>query len=64
MTPEKTLNEYMHDISKQMDVCLKANNIEDAEELQVILEDYQICLQILNFWRNKKEYRNLLKNAV
>jgi hypothetical protein len=59
MTPEKVLIQYMIDVSNQQKVCLKANNIEDSKELQLILNDFKISIKLLRFWRNKK----IIKNA-
>ena len=58
MTPEKVLIKYMIDVSNQQKVCLKANNIEDSKELQLILNDFKISIQLLRFWRNKKMIKN------
>jgi hypothetical protein len=53
MKPEKVLIEYIQDVKKQQLICLKNNNIKDAESLQVILEDFKISIELLNFWRVK-----------
>ena len=53
MTPEKVLKDYMQDVRNQQKICLKNNNIEDAENLQIILEDFKISIKVLNFWRKK-----------
>ena len=58
MTPEKVLIQYMIDVSNQQKVCLKANNIEDSKELQLILNDFKISIKLLRFWRNKKMIKN------
>lgn len=58
MTPEKVLIKYMIDVSNQQKVCLKANNIEDSKELQLILNDFKISIKLLRFWRNKKMIKN------
>jgi hypothetical protein len=58
MTPEKVLIKYMIDVSDQQKICLKANNIEDSKELQLILNDFKISIQLLRFWRNKKMIKN------
>jgi hypothetical protein len=53
MKPEKVLIEYIQDVKKQQLICLKNNNIKDAESLQVILEDFKISIELLKFWRVK-----------
>jgi hypothetical protein len=53
MKPEEVLIEYMQDVKKQQLICLKNNNIKDAESLQVILEDFKISIELLKFWRVK-----------
>lgn len=58
MTPEKVLIQYMNDVSDQQKVCLKANNLKDSKELQLILNDFKISIQLLRFWRNKKMIKN------
>ena len=54
MNPEKVLIQYMQDVKAQQKICISANNIKDAESLQVILEDFKVSIELLKFWRDKK----------
>jgi len=52
MKPLKVMAEYSNQIKEQLKFCLKQNNIEDAEKLQVILNDFTYCENLIKFWKN------------
>ena len=54
MTPTKTLNDYIGDIIKQQEVALKGNNLEDAREMQKIIDEFFWAIKLINFWKGNK----------
>lgn len=54
MRPIRILHEYMKDVKMQQKVALKGNNIEDAEEMQNILDEFEFSIKLIQYWQDEK----------
>jgi hypothetical protein len=54
MRPIRILREYMKDVKMQQKVALKGNNIEDAEEMQNILDEFEFSIKLIQYWQGEK----------
>jgi len=54
MRPIRILREYMKDVKAQQKVALKGNNIEDAEEMQNILDEFEFSIKLIQYWQGEK----------
>lgn len=54
MRPIRILREYMKDVKAQQKVALKGNNIEDAEEMQKIIDEFYWSIKLMQYWQDEK----------
>ena len=54
MTPEKILKDYLEEIVHSKKLCLKSNNIKDAESIQEIENSFNYALNLIRYWAQQK----------
>lgn len=48
----RILKEYSNQIKEQQKRCLINNNLEDAEKLQILLNEFKYCEDLILYWKN------------
>ena len=61
MTPIKLLEDYVKEIIHSKKLCIKSNNIEDAEKIQEIENNFYSAINLINYWT---DYRKRKENTT